>query len=250
MGDKVERSTLDLPDELTGTTPRSAILSDNARRGAVLLPLGFIIVLIITIHIARTEIPQIRTRIALRSDTRLAVAQITSLHSGGRGVEIVEYTFNGAGKRTSGSARVPYDFFQIVRESQQIIVRYQPSDPATNHPDAWEWSPGAEEFFSCFALGCFWFVGIVGLLYLFYLMRIRAIMRYGSPAIATIVSSKRDGRVHSYTYTFLSQDGLERKGKGSTTRDLALGDSSWVLYLPKNPRRNCLYPSTEFEINS
>ena len=113
MGDEVERSTLDLPDELTGTTPRSAILSDNARRGAILLPLGFIIVLIITIHIARTEIPQIRTRIALRSDTRLAVAQITSLHSGGRGVEIVEFTFNGAGKRTSGSARVPYDFSKL-----------------------------------------------------------------------------------------------------------------------------------------
>ncbi|HKD61876.1 MAG TPA: hypothetical protein VKB47_15545 [Terracidiphilus sp.] len=37
------------PPVLLGPTPRSAILSDNARRGALVLPFGFVIVLAATI---------------------------------------------------------------------------------------------------------------------------------------------------------------------------------------------------------
>jgi hypothetical protein len=239
-----------LPDELNGSTPRSAILSGNARRGALVLPFGLLIVLTATIYTVRTEIPQIRTRLALQNNTRLAVAQITSLHSGGRGVEIVEYIFNGAGAPTSGSARVPYNFFATIRNSREIIVRYLSSNPAINHPDAWEWSLGAEDFFGGFALICFWLGGIAGVVYPIYLLRLRTLILYGRPAAATVESCMRDGRVFSYKYRFRSDDGLEKFGKGSTTRELEVGGGTWVLYLPKNPRRNCLYPSTEFEIYS
>lgn len=250
MVSAVERSPLPVLDELTGPTPRKAVLKENTRRNAFLFPLVFMIVLIITILVARKTIPQIRTRIALRSNTRLAIAQITSLHSGGRGVEIVEYTFNAAGKQTTGNASVPYYLFDTLRQSRQIIVRYRPSDPAINHPDAWEWSPGAEGFFGLLGLGCFWIAGIAGAIYPIHLLRLRTIILYGSPAIATILSSSRDRRVFSYRYTFRSADGIERTGKGSTTREIGIGESSWLLYLPKNPSRSCLYPSTEFEVNS
>jgi hypothetical protein len=239
----------DLPDELKGPTPRSAILSDNARRGAIVLPFGFAIVVAITIAIARSEIPQIQTRIVLHSNARLAVAQITSLHSGGRGIEIVEYTFNGAGTPASGSATVPYNFFATVRNSRQIIVRYRQSNPSINHPDAWEWSPDAEHFFGWFALVCFWVGGgIGGIVYPISLLRLRTLILYGRPAAATIESCTRDGRVFSYKYRFRSEGGFERKGSDSTTEELEIGAATWALYLPKNPRRNCLYPSTQFEI--
>ncbi|HEY1577692.1 MAG TPA: hypothetical protein VGF82_11550 [Terracidiphilus sp.] len=251
MGNTAEQSSLVVPDELTGPTPRRASLSDSARRGAVALAFGSVLVLIFTILTARIEIPQIRTRIALRSNTRLAIAQITSLHSGGRGIEIVEYTFNGAaGQATSGSATVPYNLIQLMRESRQIIVRYRPSDPAINHPDAWEWSLDAEHLFGGFAFVCFWFGGVAAIVYPIYLLRLRKLILYGRPAIATIDTSARNGRVFSCKYTFRSDEGFEWTGKSSTTRELAVGAATWVLYLPQSPRRNCLYPSTQFEIYS
>jgi len=249
MAETASRSNhLVLPNELTGPTPRRAILSDNARRGAIALPFGSVIVLIITIFMARTEIPQIRTRIALRNNTRLAIAQITSLHSGGRGVEVVEYTFKGAGQQASGSATVPYNFYQLIRESKQIIVRYRPSNPAINHPDAWEWSLDAERLFGGFALVCFCFGWIAGVVNSIYLLRLRALIRNGCPALVTIESFTRDGRVFSYRYRFRCEKGIERTGKDSTSQELEIGATTWALYLPRNPRRNCLYPSTKFEV--
>lgn len=250
MGEKVERSKPDLPDELTGPIPWKALLSDNALRGAILLPLGSVVVLLAAIQIGRSEIPELRSRIELRGDTRLAVAQITSLHSGGRGVEIVEYSFNGPGKEASGSAKVPYYLFETMRESRQIIVRYRPSDPSINHPEAWEWSLGAEGFFGLFALLCFIVGGTCSIAYPIQLLRLRKLILCGHPATANIQSSTRDGRVFSYQFTFQAEDGIEVTGKDSTRRELAVGAATWVLFLPENPRRNCLYPSAEFEVYS
>jgi hypothetical protein len=250
MGDRTEESHPAVPDELVGPTPRKVRLSDNTRRVAFLVPLGFIIVFYISVRIGRTEIPQLRNRLALRTDTRLAVAQIASLHSGGRGVEIVEYVFNGSGKQATGTSTVPWDFFQTMRDSRQIIVRYRPSDPSINHPDAWEWSPGAEGFFGYFALLCGWFVGIIGIVYLIRVVRRRMLIRYGLPALAIIQSSTRDGRIFSYRYIFRSDDGVERFGKDSTVRELEIGARSWALYFPNNSGRNCLYPAAEFKICS
>lgn len=250
MGERVERSTPDLPDELSGSVPRSAILSSNAWRGAILLPLGFVIVLLFAIQICRTEIPEVRSRIELRGDKRLAVAQITSLHSGGRGVEIVEYSFNGAGKQASGSAKVPYYLFESMRQSRQIIVRYRPSDPSINHPDAWEWSIGAEDYFGLFALVCSTVSGTCSIAYLIHLLRLRTLILCGRPVTANIQSSTRDGQAFSYRFTFRDENGVEITGKDSTRRELAVGAATWVLFLPENPRRNCLYPSAEFEVCS
>jgi hypothetical protein len=58
MGNTAEQSSLVVPDELTGPTPRRASLSDSARRGAVALVFGSVLVLIFTILTARTEIPK------------------------------------------------------------------------------------------------------------------------------------------------------------------------------------------------
>lgn len=250
MAEKVERATPDLPDELIGPTPRNIRISGNTIRGAILLPFGSVIVLLAAIQVGRMEIPELRNRIELRDNTRLAVAQVTSLHSGGRGIEIVEYTFNGAGKQSSGSAFVPYYVFNTMRQSRQIIVRYRPSDPAINHPDAWQWSPSAEGFFGLFALLCFIVSGTGSIAYPIHLLRLRKLIRYGNPATANIQSSTRDGRVFSYRFTFRTEDGIEITGKDSTRRELAVGAATWVLFLPENPQLNCLYPSAEFEVVS
>ena len=229
------------PDELTGPTPRRVSASDNTTKSA--MAFGFLVLVFGAVAIwgSATAYRQYQLRTALRQTHEMVTGTVTRvLH--GRGSATVDYTFSIAGVDYFGSAEVRS--VADPQPAEPIQIRYSPANPAMNHPDAWEWSAYSDLppfVFSYFML----FMGCIAIV---YLLRTRKLVAYGQPAVASVENCVSNGKFYRIEYSFRTESGGEQSGKSDSKEALEIGSKVWILHLPQNPRRNCIYPNAEFDV--
>jgi hypothetical protein len=85
-------------------------------------------------------IQETQDRAALRANGRVIVGEVNDVTLGRGDKETVSYTFTVQGKTYHGRTRYSGSQGIFLAKSDHLSIRYLPSDPAINHPDAWEWS--------------------------------------------------------------------------------------------------------------
>jgi hypothetical protein len=231
-----------VPSELSGSVPRSIRLSDQSRS----MPVVFALLIGVSVvswslygkHIAN----QMQQRSVLRTQGMDAQGEITSLKREGRGPYVVKYSFIANGENISGLADVPLDSLPRPPESGPISVRYLPSNPAVNHPAAWEWSLSSEwlAIVMLMALPILCVVTIPGT------YRDRQVLVWGTPVTGFVTKCTRERGVYTVKYEFHTKTGELVKGSGQSPGRRETAECIWILFLTQNPHRNRPYPFPDY----
>lgn len=242
------RGTLAAPSELVGPLPRTVSLNldGDARYLLAVVLIFFVGGGIVLGWKGYDDVQQFRQRAVLRSDGREVAGEVTGFSYTHNGPTKVKYRFIVHEITYSGSAAEPSTWGPgtSLHKSDTILVRFLPSNPAVNHPDAWEWSvyiglvPVAFQLF-------FWIIGTLSLVVLY---RDRKLAREGKAAAATVTSCTLSDKLFRIEYEFRTEDGASVQGKGDKNEKHELGKQIWILYLPKRPRRNQIYPLPFFDV--
>ena len=241
------RMTLEAPSELVGPLPRAVTLNDRDGRYALIVVLLFFVGGSIWLGwMGYDDVQQFKDRALLRSDGRIVVGEVTGFSSSRSGPTKVHYTFILGGVIHTGEAAeaVRWGPGLTLHTSDRILVRFLPSDPAINHPDAWEWSIAVGWSSVAFQV-FFW---LIGAFTLFYLCRCRILPRKGNVAAGIVTRCVRKNDSFHIEYDFRIADGTSMKGSSDRNKEYETGATVWVLYLPKRPLRNDLYPVPLFDI--
>lgn len=233
------------PSELLGPLPRRVQMNSANASAMVVVAVLFLGVGGVMVGSACQGIlTQTRQRTALRQEGRNTVGKVTATHAG-HGSPTVTYAFEANGLNYSGKAELT-NYHLIFHESDQIAIRYLPTDPTVNHPADWEWSGLVimdliPKVFMLFLTS----VGVVALVALF---RDRKLARRGRPAKGVVTdcsAGKSDFRVE---YEFRTEDGVPVTGHSSSPDEYGAGARVCILYLPQKPQRNSMYPLRYFEV--
>lgn len=153
----------------------------------------------------------------------------------------VAYQFSAEGKNLRGESEIPHRKWQGLSAGSHLPVTYVPAEPQINRAaSAYEtplpgWLPPAI------------FAGWVGMLILaaYPVWKERRLLRYGEPA-AGVITSHSSGRVPKYgyitSYEFQVPEGRTVKGSVQRDRMYFHGSTECILYDPKHPRVNGIYP--------
>jgi hypothetical protein len=235
------------PSELVGQLPRTVTLKLDGD-GRYLLIVVLIFFVGGSLWLAwkgYDDVQQFKKRALLRSDGRLVVGQVTGFSYHRHGPTSVNYQFTFDGVTESGSAEEPNaGLGTLLHKSDKILVRYLPSNPSMNHPDAWEWSSAIGWDLIAFQV-FFWLMGSFALM---LLLRGRTLARKGNVASGVVTSCIRKDRFFRTEYEFRTANGAPMKGHTDRKDEYETGATVWVLYLPQRPRRNDLYPVLLFDI--
>jgi hypothetical protein len=155
----------------------------------------------------------------------------------------VSYRFLVDGVTYSGEAKEPAGGTSLEK-ADEIPIRFLPSNPAINHPDAWEWSPAIGWLYTA---GEIFFTAMGGFVFAFF-WRDRRLAREGKAAAGVVTSCTRDDRRFDVGYEFCTEDGLPMRGKSDCADEYGVGARVWILYLPQKPRRNQMYPLLFFDV--
>jgi len=236
--------TPEMPDELTGPLPRKVELDSTGAQFLWLVALIFVVGGAISCGwFTFDSIKQVNQRTALRSDGREVVGEVTGLPTG-RGTEFVKYSFTFKGEHFSGKARIPGHSGIVLHEQDRIKIRFLPSDPAVNHPDAWEWSA----LMGLDSIGFQIFMALMVVAALTFLRRERRLAREGRAVSGVVISCTRNDRQFKVKYEFHTEDGMLMTGSSGCKDPYETGNRIWILYLPDKPRRNVSYPIPGFSI--
>jgi hypothetical protein len=241
------RMTLEAPSELVGPLPRAVTLNDGDGRYALIVVLLFFVGGSIWLGwMGYDDFQQFKDRALLRSDGRIVLGEVTGFSSSRSGPTRVDYTFTFGGVTHAGEAAEAASWGPglSLHKADQIFVRFLPSDPAINHPDAWEWSMAIG--WSTIAFQIFYW--LLGAFSLFYLCRCRTLPRLGNVAAGIVTSCVRKDDSFHIEYEFRTADGASMNGNSDRKEEYETGATVWVLYLPQRPRRNDLYPVPLFDI--
>jgi hypothetical protein len=235
------------PRELIGPTPRKAhLFGDGVKFGIIAVSL-LALVAVSGLWFCADAIRQIQQRAVLQREGREVVGEITRQRSGSRiSVPSVSYTFTVNGTAFSGWAQMPQNLAGSLRESDHILVRFLPANPAINHPDAWAWSV---------LLNLDWIAvqilfAIIGSVVMVILSRERRLASEGRPSVGVVATCAPKDRTFWVKYDFSTEDGRSIKGSGYCWSRQEIGASICVLYLPQNPRRNRPYPLPNFRVEA
>ena len=235
------------PSELVGPLPRKVTLNlDGDGRYLLIVVLIFFVGGSLWLGWkGYDDVQQFKERALLRSDGRIVVGDVTGFSYHRHGPTRVNYHFTFEGVTDSGSAEEPNAGpGTSLHKSDKILVRFLPSNPALNHPYAWEWSPAIGWDWIAFQV-YFWLMGSFSLV---VLLRDRTLARKGNVASGVVTSCIRKDRSFHTEYEFRTADGAAMKGKTDRKDEYEIGTTVWVLYLPQRPRRNDLYPVPLFDI--
>lgn len=238
-----------MPDELSGTLPRRVELNLSEGDGRYLLLVGLIFFIGGLIFLGWKgyyDVIQFQQLSLLRGDTRKAVGQVTGYSFGRYSPKSVDYSFSVNGVTYSGQALEPAnpEPGTSFDKGDNILIRFLTSNPAVNHPDAWEWSPLIGWYF---VLGQIFFTSIGGVA-LAFLLRDRKLARHGRVAQGVVTSCTRDDRWFRVDYEFRTEEGVLMKGHNDFKDEYGAGARVWILYLPKNPQRNHSYPLEYYSV--
>ncbi len=146
--------------------------------------------------------------------------------------DTASYTFAAGGVALAGECSMP--FLSRLREGDPLPIRFLPSDPAINHPVAWD-GPGSGLLIVCVFSAVF---PALGIWLVIQLRRDRRLLAEGVPAAGVIV--KRSGGLiggWATEYRFRTEDGRVAEGRGVFSDRQEIGSTVCVLYLPQDPRR-------------
>jgi hypothetical protein len=242
-----DRVTLQAPSELVGQLPRTVTLNlDGDARYLLWIVLLFFVGGGIWLGWkGYDDVQQFKDRALLRSNGRDVVAEVTGLSYHRHGPTSVDYEFRFNGATYPGSAEEPNAGpGTSLHKSDKILVRFLPSNPAVNHPYAWEWSPAIGWVGVAFQV-FFWAMGGAALV---VLCRDRTLARKGHVASGVVTSCVLKDRFFHVEYEFRTADGAPMKGNTDRKEEYETGTRVWVLYLPQRPRRNDLYPLLLFDV--
>jgi Protein of unknown function (DUF3592) len=235
------RVTLQTPSELAGPLPRAVTLNlDGDTRYLLWIVLLFFVGGgVLLAWLCSDDFQQFQNRAVLRRNGRVVVGTVTKPSRC-----CTNYRFGVGGSPYQGKAREPLFQSKFSHPSDQILIRFLPSNPAINHPDSWEWTVyvGLEYIV---LLAFFWTMGGLALV---FLCRDRTLARKGNVASGVVTGCVlKDGLFHT-EYEFRTADGTPMKGHIDRKEEYETGTRVWVLYLSQRPRRKDLYPLLLFDV--
>jgi hypothetical protein len=238
-----------MPSELTGPLPRRVELSLSEGDGRYLLLIVLVFFvggLIFLGWKGFDDVRQFQERSLLRGDAREVAGQVTGYSFGRYSPKSVNYSFTVNGVTYSGEALEPAspEPGTSFDKGDNILIRFLPSNPAINHPGAWEWSPLSGWYF---VVGQIFFTSMGGLA-LAFLLRDRRLARQGRVALGIVTTCTRDDRLFRVDYEFRTEDGVLATGHNDFKDEYGAGARIWILYLPQNPQRNHSYPLSFFSV--
>jgi hypothetical protein len=189
------------------------------------------------------DVKQFQQRAVLRSESRVVVGTVTGFSIARFAPTGVKYKFTVNGVTYSGEAKEPPDGTSLEK-ADTIPIRFLPSNPAINHPDAWEWSITIGWYYAAGEV----FFTAMGTLAFGALWRDRRLVREGKAAAGVVTKCISDDRRFDVEYQFRTEDGLSMKGKSDCADEHGVGARVWILYLPRKPRRNHMYPLSYFDV--
>lgn len=231
-----------LPDELTGPLPRKVRMNLSGGGARFLLILAWCCSVGGSSSLGWNcyhDASQYQIRAALRAGHReVIVGDVTGFSYGRYSPTNVYYAFTVDGRTYSGEATEPFGGMtgEPLNKGGEIPIRFLPSNPTTNHPDGWEWSPGwfylaGEAFFTA-----------LGIVVFLVLLRDRKLARHGKAAPGVVLSCVRKAPSFRVEYEFRTECGASMRGNSESTDEYVAGARIWVLYLSKRPQRNHIYP--------
>ncbi len=227
------------PRELARALPRETQISGRGMFNVILGVVFLLAAIALGFWIHNDGAQQAAQTSALHSQGQEANAEITKLSREGKGsTPTVSYAFTASGVRITGQASIPNDLWPGLQRAGFILVRYLPSNPAVNHPAAWD-QAGVPAWFP-FLIPSMWAVG--ALLLLNMLRRQAQVAAEGMPAPGVVTKCVRIKGGWSARYQFRLKDGGIAKGRDRVFTRMEPGANLCVLYLPENPRRNYVYP--------
>jgi hypothetical protein len=234
------------PRELTRALPRETQLSG---RGKLMAVMGWIFLMAsIPVYILMQNQDRERTaRVeALRTQGREANGEIVRLwHSSGKShTPMVSYAFTANGVRLHGESSVPGDSWDGIQKVGFLPIRYLPSNPATNHPAAWEESGPPAWMTFIFPV----ILVVAGAFMLWNLRRQSQVAAEGVPAAGVVTKCFRVKNGWVVRYQFRVKDGTVGFGRDQVHRKLEAGAAVCVLYLPEKPGRCFLYPMCSYRV--
>jgi hypothetical protein len=243
-----DRAALTAPSELAGPLPRRVTLNfdGDARYLLIIVLLFFVGGGIWLVWKGYNDVLQFQHRTVLRSDGRDVIGEVTGFSFGRERPTTVNYRFTVHGVTYSGSAdeaRTPGPGTSL-NKSDKILVRFLPSNPAINHPKAWEWSAFIGLEYIAFQV----FFMAMGGLALAVLWRDRKLAREGRVAEGVVTNCTRKNGSFRVEYEFRTEDGVPVKGNSDCVDEYGASARIWILYLPQRPRRNHIYPLSFFDI--
>jgi hypothetical protein len=230
------------PPELSGTGMREVTLS---RSGVgVLVAAAFFAVggVVLGIALVEKSVHESNELAAVHSQGQDTEGRITRLwrEDDKERTPRVTYEIQVDGRAYGRAARAPLKVWKSLSMDSPLPIRYLPSDPSHSHPRDW-----AEPALPL-AVGPF--VGMlmagVGVLFVVFVQRQKALLRDGRPAPAIITRSSRGPHGEKFAhYEFALLGGSVMKGKSGSRRKLpTIGDTLCVIYDRDNPKRNATYP--------
>jgi len=239
---RIGESKMEIPEELVVRDKRKISLSGNdAWFGFIVGILGLILGLYAIGRYCYDLSIQIPEREALRKEGRTITGTVSRISSTRRTGEYVEYSFLILGKTYIGKAHIA-DGNDDVERNKSIQIRYLPSDPNVNHPAAWEWSAVTGLNVVVFAV----IFASIGAFALIFLNREKEILKRGDPVRGKVLRCEPRKSIFRVSYLFTTDEGIQIEGSSENYEQYERGDGIWVLYLPKNPKRNRSYPMLYF----
>jgi hypothetical protein len=234
-----------MPSELAGPSPRKVQLnsSPDAKYLLVIVLVFFVGGLIFLGWNGYDDIKQFNQRAVLRSDGSVVVGEVTGFSIARNAPIGVSYRFIVNGVTYSGEAKEPPDGTSLEK-ADKIAIRFLPSNPAINHPVAWEWSAAIGWYF---VVGEVFFTSMGGLA-LAVLLRDRRLAREGKVAAGIVTGCARDDRWFRVDYEFRTEGGVLMKGHNDFKDEYGAGARLWILYLPQKPHRNRSYPLSFYTV--
>jgi hypothetical protein len=233
------------PSELTGGLPRKVRLnsSPDAKFGLTVVLIFFVGGLLTIGWLCYDDVKQFQRRAVLRIDCRVVVGEVTGFSIARYAPTGVSYRFIVHGVTYSGEAKEPSGGTSLEK-ADKIPIRFLPANPAINHPDAWEWSAAVWWLYDALEI----FLTAMGGLAFAALWRDRQLAREGKVAAGVVTSCIPNDRRFDVEYEFYTWDDLLMKGKSDCADEYGAGARVWILYLPRKPRRNHMYPLSLFEV--
>jgi len=177
---------------------------------------------------------------ALRHGSQETTAVVTGLRRTGHGDRLVSYAFTAHGAALAGECAVPWEHWRGLREAGPLPIRFLPSNPAINHPAAWEGPDSDMWWVACVLSAFIAATGIWGAV--IPLRRDRELVAKGAAAAGVILKCFQGGRGGWVAnYQFRTEDGTTAQGTSPCPNRLEIGSTVCVLYLPQAPRRNQPY---------
>jgi Protein of unknown function (DUF3592) len=236
------------PPELTRAIPRETRIAGRGMLNIILGAVFLIAALALGFWLYHEGAQDRASSELLRAQGQEANGEITSLSQDQRGrAKMVSYIFTANGIRIKGEASVPADQWPSIQKAGFLKVRFLPSNPAVNHPAAWDESNSTPAWFPVL-VPSMWAVGSVILL--ITLFRQRKVAAEGQPAAGVVTKCFRVKGGWATRYQFRMRDGTVGEGRDRVFSRLEPGSAVCVLYLPENPRRNYLYPLSLYRIQS